>query len=172
MRQNPESGAGKAPERLVERLAARRSAAHGVFSIERHFDAATYRVFRAFADPAAKARWFGGDARHTVLEQHMDVRPGGSERLKVRWGSGLQTTFDATYFDVVDDARLVYSYEMDLDGVRISVSLATLEFSPEGEGTRLKVTEQGVFLDGYEDAGSREKGTSDLLDRLRQSLEE
>jgi uncharacterized protein YndB with AHSA1/START domain len=86
------------------------------------------------------------------------LRPGGRERLQMRWSSGLTTTFDATYFDVVADSRLVYTYEMQMDGKKISVSLATLEFLPQGEGTRLKLTEQGVFLDGYEDAGAREKG--------------
>ena len=39
----------------------------------------------------------------------------------------------------------------------------------DGE-TTLMVTEQGAFLDGYDDAGSREQGTSLLLDALRASL--
>jgi hypothetical protein len=50
------------------------------------------------------------------------------------------------------------------------VSLATLQLHA-GEGTtRLLVTEQGVFLDGYEDGGSREQGTGQLLDALGASL--
>jgi len=161
MDRNPEAGPSAAP-----------SAVHGAFSIERDFVAVPSRVFNAFADPTTKARWFGSESPHMVLERFMDVRPGGRERLKVQWAGGLTTTFDATYFDVVADARLVYTYEMQMDGKKISVSLATLEFSAEAEGTRLKLTEQGVFLDGYEDAGSREKGTSHLLERLSQSLAE
>lgn len=39
-----------------------------------------------------------------------------------------------------------------------------------GRGTRLKVTEQGAFLDGDEDAGARERGTAQLLDALGSSL--
>jgi hypothetical protein len=34
------------------------------------------------------------------------------------------------------------------------------------------VTEQGAFLDGYDDAGSREDGTSHLLDALGASLKD
>jgi hypothetical protein len=45
-----------------------------------------------------------------------------------------------------------------------------VEFAPAGGGTRLKYTEQGVFLDGYDDAGSRERGTSALMDALGDSL--
>jgi len=32
------------------------------------------------------------------------------------------------------------------------------------------MTEQGAFLDGYDDAGSRERGTQQLLDALGASL--
>jgi hypothetical protein len=34
------------------------------------------------------------------------------------------------------------------------------------------MTEQGAFLDGYDDAGSREHGTAILLDRVGASLVE
>jgi len=37
-------------------------------------------------------------------------------------------------------------------------------------GTRRRVTEQGVFLDGYYDAGSRARGTKALTDALESSL--
>ena len=119
------------------------------------FEATPAQVFRAFIDKAAKARWFGGGDSHEVVEREMDVRPGGRERLKGRWKSGVVSTFDAHYFDVVIDERLVYAYEMRLDDRKISVSLATVELAPGGAGTRLAITEQGAFLDGYDDAGAR-----------------
>jgi uncharacterized protein YndB with AHSA1/START domain len=105
-----------------------------------------------------------------MLERELDVRPGGRERLKGQWSNGTVSAFDAVYFDVIQDRRLVYAYEMHMNGRKISVSLATLELKPEGGGTRLIVTEQGVFLDGYDDAGSRERGTGMLLDRLAKAL--
>jgi uncharacterized protein YndB with AHSA1/START domain len=147
-----------------------RSVVHASFSLERVYDASPGEVFHALTDRAAKARWFEGGGNYTTLEREMDVRPGGRERVKGRWASGMVTTFDAVYFDVVPNARLVYTYEMHLDEKKISVSLATMELRPEGAGTRLVVTEQGAFLDGYDDAGSRANGTGSLLDRLGASL--
>ncbi len=159
-------------EQEVARIQAseRRSVVHAIFSLERVYDASPAQVFRALSDPAAKARWFEGGAEWVALERHMDVRPGGRERARGRWASGMVTTFDAVYFDVVTDQRLVYAYEMRLNERKISVSLATIELAPAGGGTRLKVTEQGAFLDGYDDAGKREHGTGLLLDRLGASL--
>ncbi|MGA7656934.1 MAG: SRPBCC family protein, partial [Methylocella sp.] len=129
------------------------------------------QVFRALTDKAAKARWFSGGEGYEIVEREMDVRPGGRERVKGRWTSGVTTHFEAVYFDVIPNERLVYAYEMHLDDRKISVSLATMELQPEGAGTRLVVTEQGSFLDGYDDAGSRERGTGFLLDRLGASLQ-
>jgi uncharacterized protein YndB with AHSA1/START domain len=149
----------------------RRSAVHATFSLERVFDATPAQVFHALSDKDAKSRWFKGGEGYTVIEHQMDVRPGGRERLKGRWANGLISTFEAVYFDVVANERLVYTYEMRQDERKISVSLATMELKPEGSGTRLVVTEQGVFLDGYDDAGSRERGTGSLLERLGASLQ-
>jgi uncharacterized protein YndB with AHSA1/START domain len=162
-------------QRELEQQRARpleRSAVQGTFHIERRYDASPAQVFTALTDPTAKARWFSGGSGFTALARRLDVRPGGREHLQGRWASGTVTTFDAVYLDVVPDARLIYAYEMHLDARKISVSLATLELKADGTGTRLRLTEQGSFLDGYEDAGSRERGTGSLLDALGSSLQQ
>ena len=110
-----------------------RSVAHATFHLERTYDAPAARVWKALTDEAAKQEWFGGTPGHwELLERHMDVRVGGSERLKGRWAGGVVSTFDATYYDVIPNERLVYSYEMHLDDRKISVSLATMQFEAEG----------------------------------------
>jgi uncharacterized protein YndB with AHSA1/START domain len=148
-----------------------RSVAHAVFHLERRYDAPIARVWRALTDETAKQKWFSGPSdRWTQLERQMDVRVGGKERLSGRWEGGMVSTFDAIYHDVVPNERLIYSYEMYLDDKKISVSLATLQLTSADGKTTLKVTEQGAFLDGYDDAGSREQGTGHLLDALGTSL--
>jgi uncharacterized protein YndB with AHSA1/START domain len=148
-----------------------RSVVHAMFHLERTYDAPVARVWKALTDQAAKSKWFGGPPeRWELLERHMDVRVGGTERAKGRWEGGVVSTFDALYHDVIPNERLVYSYVMHLDEKKISVSLATMELKAAGAKTTLKVTEQGAFLDGYDDAGSREHGTDFLLDALGASL--
>lgn len=77
---------------------------------------------------------------------------------------------ERTYQDIVPDERIVYTYEMHLDDVRISVSLATVEFRPAEAGTRLVYTEQGAFLDGLDAPAQREQGTGSLFDALAAEL--
>jgi uncharacterized protein YndB with AHSA1/START domain len=151
---------------------ANHSVVHASFVIERNFRQSPERVFNAFADPAAKARWFSGPADQWTQElRAFDFRVGGREQLVGRWAGGKTSAFDASYQDIVPNQRIIYAYGMKIDGVPISVSLATIEFRPAGSGTLLVITEQGAFLDGYEDGGSRENGTGMLLDRLAASLE-
>jgi uncharacterized protein YndB with AHSA1/START domain len=148
-----------------------RSVIHATFRLERAYDAPVTRVWKALTDPAAKEKWFGGSpGQWQLIERQMDVRVGGSERLKGRWEGGVVSTFDAVYHDVIPNERLVYSYVMHLGEKKISASLATMELKAEGAKTLLVVTEQGAFLDGYDDAGSREHGTGILLDTLGASL--
>jgi uncharacterized protein YndB with AHSA1/START domain len=150
----------------------KRSAVHATFQIERTYDAPAGRVFRALTVEAEKRKWFGGPPEQCEeLRRAMDIRPGGAEHLSGRWKSGMVTAFDAVYYDVVPNERLIYTYEMRLNEVKISVSLATMQLTAAGAGrTTLTVTEQGAFLDGYDDAGAREQGTGHLLDALGASL--
>ena len=55
---------------------------------------------------------------------------------------------------------------MHRDDVRISVSLATVELEPHGDGTRLTLTEHGVYLDGHDTPAQREHGTIEMMNAL------
>jgi uncharacterized protein YndB with AHSA1/START domain len=145
-------------------------ATHGSFSLTRDFPHSRAALYRAFADPAAKARWFSGGDEWTPLRSEMDVRVGGREIAKGRWRSGTVTTFEAVYLDVVAEARLVYAYTMHLNEKKISASLATVEIHAAQGGSQLRITEHGVFLDGYADNGSRERGTRELIERIARTL--
>ena len=146
-----------------------RSTRHATFVIERTYAASPARVFKAWADPKAKARWFA-DPDEREAKYELDFRVGGREVNRGGPPGGPVYTYDARYQDIVPDERIVYTYDMHLDQKRISVSLATVELNPAVAGTRLVFTEQAVFLDGLDNALDREHGIGDLLDKLDAAL--
>jgi uncharacterized protein YndB with AHSA1/START domain len=146
-----------------------RSVTHATFVVERTCDASPGRVFAAWAEPAAKARWFG-NPDDGVDEFELDFRVGGRELSRGTAPNGKAYTYEARYQDIVPDERIVYAYDMYLEDTRISVSLSTVQLSPEGEGTRLTYTEQGAFLDSLDTPEQREQGTGGLLDALGEEL--
>jgi len=148
-----------------------RSVKHSSFHIERTFNYDPAAIFRAWTDPNAKARWFNGPQdKWNCVVREMDVRVGGRDRLVGKFVDGSESRFESLYLDVLPERRLVYVYDMYWQGKKISVSLASVEFVLAGKGTRLVVTEQHAFLDGYEDGGSRERGTRSLIDHLGVAL--
>jgi uncharacterized protein YndB with AHSA1/START domain len=147
-----------------------RSTSHATFVIERNFKAGPAKVFDAFANPKSKAQWFGGPDEWDKSDNAFDFRVGGKESVSGGPPGGTVHTYNAEYWDIVANERIVSSYEMLMDKRRISVSLATMEFKPNASGTTFVLSEQGIFLDGYDDAGERERGTRELLDQLEAYL--
>ena len=148
-----------------------RSVTHNTFTIERTYDAAPSRVFAAFADFEAKMKWFKGPDDWDLDEAKMDFRVGGRETNNGGPKGGPKSSFDCRYYDIVPNERIVYAYEMYIDDKRISVSVATIELKPQGRGTRLTLTEQGVYLDGFDNGALRKEGTEGLFNALGKVLE-
>ena len=147
-----------------------RSVVHASFTIIRHWKASPERVFQAFADQKKKDAWFGGGSDWTPVGRSFDFREGGKEHAAGRWKTGMVSKFDCIYLDIVPNERIIYSYVMHLDDRKISVSQAAIELTPDKGGTKFTLTEYGDYLDGYDDAGSREHGTNALMDALEKSL--
>ena len=149
-----------------------RTVVHDTFVIDRTYPASPARVYGAFADPAQKVRWFGDPDIEKGADHSIDFRIGGRESMSGSVPDGPSFTYEAVYQDIVESERIVYSYDMTMNGQRISVSVATLEFLPRAEGgTRFILTEQGAYLDGLDTSAAREEGTRGLLELLAAFLE-
>jgi uncharacterized protein YndB with AHSA1/START domain len=149
-----------------------RTVVHETFALERRYAASPQRVFGAWSSQAAKDEWWGPDEQVEAFEHAMDFRVGGRETINAKLVQPDVTVgFDAQYQDIVDGERIVYSYEMTMNGRRISVSVATVEFLSDPSGTLLILTEQGAYLDGLDTRAQREDGTAQLLGQLASYLE-
>jgi uncharacterized protein YndB with AHSA1/START domain len=117
--------------------------------ISRYFDAPVELVYQAFVDPDQIAQWFGPLQFHVPRDTvRIDARAGGDWHMTMvnndnpEWRSPVTSTL----VEVVEN-RLLVGYEIATgfpglqDGTKLSLSL---EFTPEGDGTRLELR-QGPF---------------------------
>jgi uncharacterized protein YndB with AHSA1/START domain len=141
------------------------SVTHATFSLERTYPVPPEKAFAAWSDPAAKARWFGSGETH-----ELDFRVGGTELTTGHTKDGHSLAAVSVYHDIVPLGRIVYSTTLTGDDTLATVSVTTIEFHADGEGTRLVLTEQGTFLDGAEEPAWRERGTRDWLAKLGKEL--
>jgi uncharacterized protein YndB with AHSA1/START domain len=115
-----------------------RTVIHDTFTIERSYPAAPSRVFAAFASAKAKNTWADtgdlepADGQAGITE--FDFRAGGRDRFGFKMAATTYR-YDARYYDIVPDQRIIYAYEMYAGDARISVSVATIEFAKNGDGT-------------------------------------
>jgi uncharacterized protein YndB with AHSA1/START domain len=134
------------------------------FTIERVYPNCRAHVWSAWSVPTKKAAWLG----NRPIE--MDFRPGGVERSGFRNEMG-QHTSEGRYFEIRDEELIVMAYSMAMNGRVHTVSLATIVFTDDGGGTRLRYTEQMCVLPPSDGTEGRCHGWGVLLDGLHTYLE-
>ena len=147
------------------------SVIHSTFSIERIYPHAPARVFFAHANEAMKRRWFAEGDGWKIDEYKLDFRLDGSEVSRFRYQDGPEIRYDAAFYDIIPDRRVVFAYRMAMGSKPLSVSLSTIELRPCASGTLLAYTEQGAYLDDPSGPEGREEGTRGLLEKLASELQ-
>src|ERR1700744_2049190 len=113
---------------------------HATLIFERDIPASVERVFAAFVDPMARSEWGAPSDTAVVIYDEADFREGGQDRF--RCGARANPNIHGTtrYLDIVPNRRVVSSETIEMDGKRLCASLTTLEFTSNGEMTRLTNT--------------------------------
>ncbi len=127
-----------------------------------HLDVSPARVFTAWTDRDAKARWFAAGSP----DYELDFRVGGREHARANV-DGKQIGWETLYREIVADQRIVYTSVLSEDDTVATLSLTTVEFvATAWGGTQRVLVEQGAYLDGRELPEWREQGTAGQLDAL------
>ena len=154
-----------------------RSAQHDTFVIERTFEATPARVFKAFADPVAKARWFSATNNEWAEElREFDFRVGGKWRFDHELKRGPVIPFNGVYRAIEPVTRIVNTFGVEgmFDGAGVE---ETSLFEAKGETTLYRqimrfedfATRDGMLSSGME-KGARESMAQ--LDALIAELKE
>ncbi|MGM9487452.1 SRPBCC family protein [Ideonella sp. YS5] len=101
------------------------------------------RVYRAFLDPAAMAKWLPPYG-FTCTVHHMEARVGGSYRMSfTNFSSGNGHSFGGTYVDLVPHERIAYTDAFDdphLKGeMRTTITLREVSC-----GVELDIVQEGL----------------------------
>jgi uncharacterized protein YndB with AHSA1/START domain len=109
-----------------------RRLARAGFTLTRDYPVPVERVWDAFAEEQQKLAWWGAGDTIEPRDWAFDFRVGGRDVAEGKFHDGPVTRYEATYTDIVEHIRIVTTYDMWLDGVHMSTSVASLEFEPTG----------------------------------------
>lgn len=147
------------------------SLTHGVFKVERIYEASVERVYHIFTDAQARQNWYigkGGWVTHKYTPPK-NVIPGAREFSSFSPPRSGTTFNNLTYYlEVVPNTLLIYTYTMSIDDTPVSTSLVTVEFIPSRKGTKIVTTVQGAYRDNK--VSSRKRGTIALLESLAREV--
>ena len=101
------------------------------------------KVYRAFLDADAKAKWLPPNGFTGKVHQ-MDARVGGSYKMSfTNFSSGKSHSFGGTYVELKPGERLVYTDKFD-DPNLPGEMRTTIALKKVSVGTELNITQEGI----------------------------
>jgi uncharacterized protein YndB with AHSA1/START domain len=105
---------------------------HETIVIERTYDAAVARVFAAFADPVVRVKWDVPSDTAIIIYDEANFANGGRDVFRCGAKSDPKYHGETHYLHIVPESHIVSSETIDADGKRLSASLTTVQFVPNG----------------------------------------
>jgi hypothetical protein len=133
-------------------------------TLERRIPAARDRVFAAWTQPELLRRWSAPEGL-TIEDGATDLRVGGGWRVVMAEPDGTRHEAFGTYREIAAPERLAYTHAWKGADGSSPETVLTVELKPEGDGTRLVLTQAGFPSPESRD-GHRE-GWSSALDNLQ-----
>ncbi len=140
--------------------------AHETLVLQRTYAATPARVFRAWADPAARLRWGPPSDGVAMVYDTADFRAGGQDISRCGTPGVLEYRVEVRYLEILPDRRIVMSETVAQDGQILSAALITVELTAEGAGTRLAFTDQVAAIGGPDMIAGSRAGWNAALDNL------
>ena len=101
------------------------------------------RVYRAFLDPEAKAKWLPPNG-FTGKVHHQDARVGGSYKMSfTNFTTGKSHSFGGQYAELVPNERLRYTDKFDDPNLPGEIEV-TVTLKKVSVGTELNIVQTGV----------------------------
>lgn len=117
--------------------------ATGTVRLHRVLRAKPERVYRAFLDAAAMAKWLPPYG-FTCTVQQLDARVGGTYKMSFsNFSTGNGQSFGGTYRELVPSEKICYTDSFD-DPNLPGEMVTTVTFKAVSCGTELNVTQEGI----------------------------
>lgn len=115
----------------------------GTVNLQRVLRAPPERIYRAFLEPDALAKWLPPYG-FACQVHHMDARVGGNFKMSFRnFGSGNSHTFGGEYIDLLPSEKICYSDQFDDPNLPGRMT-TTIVLRPVLCGTEVVIEQTGV----------------------------
>ncbi len=115
----------------------------GTVKIHRVFTAPAERIYRAFLDPAASAKFLPPNG-FTCTVHELDARVGGRYRMSfTNFSTGSSHSFGGEYVELVENEKIVNTDKFE-DPNMPGEMRTTVELKAVSVGTEINITQEGI----------------------------
>ena len=136
-------------------------------TLTRSYPVAPEKVWRAWTDPEAIARWWGPGGEQPVALAELDVRVGGHFHIVFGGPQGTEHEVRGIYQEVVPNRKLVFTWTWPRTTPERE-SVVTIELRRSGSGTELLFRQEKLFDEAVRDGHRR--GWTESFIKLEQFL--
>jgi uncharacterized protein YndB with AHSA1/START domain len=145
---------------------------HGTIIVEHTINVPVARAYGAFANAREREAWAAPSATAIFIYDETDFRVGGRDVARCGAKDDPRFRVETRYVDIIPMQRIVSTETIHEVNKLLAANVTTVEFLPDGQRTRIKVTVQVTSFVGKGIIDSTKAGHTGSLSNMAQYLEQ
>jgi uncharacterized protein YndB with AHSA1/START domain len=143
---------------------------YDTLTVERRFPHSRKKVFAAFETREAQATWMCPAEGLSIKIADFDFRAGGRALFHMSMPDVGVWENEDRYQEILGGERIIQTSTLRQDGTLTFAGVVVILFEDDGKGCLVRVTEQGAFPAGPEEAAGHKEGWRLMLEGLGRYL--
>jgi uncharacterized protein YndB with AHSA1/START domain len=144
---------------------------HGTIVVEHTVNVPVARAYGAFANVTERQAWAAPSETATFIYDETDFRVGGRDVARCGAKDDPRFRVETRYVDIVPMQRIVSTETIHEIDKLLAVNITTIEFGPDDQRTRIKVTVQVASFVGKAMIDNTKAGHEGSLGNMARYLE-
>jgi uncharacterized protein YndB with AHSA1/START domain len=144
--------------------------AEGVVDLTKQFEQSTSTVFAAWSNEQAQLIWTDPGTGWSMSFDTFRFEVGQMDVCRFGPDGGPQYLNENRYLAIEPARRIVYSSSLSSGGRLSFAGTVVVTFEAAGDGTRMRLVEQGLYFDGHDGVEGHQSGWESMLDGLTRYL--
>ncbi|MBC9247563.1 SRPBCC domain-containing protein [Paracoccus sp. 11-3] len=142
----------------------------GTVDLTRDFGRPVEAVFAAWSDKDAQLIWGDPGEGWSISFERFDFAAGRTDLCRFGPEGGQQYLNENRYLVIEPGKQIVYSTSLASDDCVSFAGTVAVSFETRSNGCRLRLIEQGLYLDGNDDTEGHRTGWESMLEALGRYL--
>lgn len=135
----------------------------GTVDLTKEYEHPVATVFAAWSHEEAQRQWGDPGAGWHMDFDRFSFAVGDTDICRFGPEGGDEYLNENRYLEIETEHRVVYATSLRANGVLTFAGTVSVAFDSHGEGTRMRLVEQGLYFDGHDSVEGHREGWQHML---------